>query len=214
MMTHHHHLLCPLYNHVEAHHVIIVNKHFKFHLSIIFIPNPPKLVVLIPCHFPCTPTNCVNTFVDCVNISINYAITSYDYTNIFANWIIKSTNCANTSNDCANTSIDSANAHNTLALDFVYEIPLFCNYHSMIVLSSKVLKPILFWPKNLPSILLLHCLVSMVVLQSLHLPPSYQNPFLKVHLHHVPNTLAFVVLIFEIQIPCICMVWAHSHWPT
>jgi hypothetical protein len=49
------------------------------------------------------------------------------------------------------------------------------------------------------------------VLHSLHLPRLYQKPPIEVHLHYVPNTLAFVVLIFELQIPCICMVSAYSH---
>jgi hypothetical protein len=37
-MAHQYHFLCPLYNHVEALHVIIMNECLKFHLSIIFHP--------------------------------------------------------------------------------------------------------------------------------------------------------------------------------
>ncbi len=41
---------------------------------------------------------------------------------------------------------------------------------------------------------------------SLHLTPPYQNPPPEIDLYSIPKTLAFVVLVFELQIPCICKV--------
>ncbi len=46
---------------------------------------------------------------------------------------------------------------------------------------------------------------------NLHLPPLYENPLLEVHLHSTPNILAFVVLVYEFQIPYLCMAQACSH---
>jgi hypothetical protein len=65
-----------------------------------FIHNPLKLTILTPHHSPCTPSaNCANTFIECINTSVDYADksinlfahTSYDYAN-------KSANLANTPN--------------------------------------------------------------------------------------------------------------------
>ncbi len=80
----------------------------------------------------------------------------------------------------------------------IYQILFFYNYHSMICLSSEVLKSILFWPQDLPSIFF-RCPISMVsMLHSLHLPPLYQSPPLGIHLHFIPSILAFVVFVFEL----------------
>ncbi len=35
--------------------------------------------------------------------------------------------------------------------------------------------------------------------------------YIKIHLHFAPHILAYVVIIFELQIPCICMVWTYSN---
>jgi hypothetical protein len=79
--------------------------------------------------------------------------------------------------------------------------------------SFEIMKSILFWPQDLPSVPLFHCPTSVVsMLYNLHFWPPYWNPLPKVHFHFVHNILASIVLVSEFQIPCICMVWAYSHW--
>jgi len=38
MVAHPYYFLCPLYNHMETCHLIIMNEHLKFHLSITLLP--------------------------------------------------------------------------------------------------------------------------------------------------------------------------------
>ncbi len=89
-MAHQYKFMCPLYNHVEAFHVIIMNECCIFHLQLLHIINLPLLNVLTPFRSSCTPsTNCAHSFVD-------YDHTSADYTNF-------STNCVNKFDDYVKT---------------------------------------------------------------------------------------------------------------
>jgi hypothetical protein len=72
--------------------------------QLFYIRNPPKLVILTPCHSPYMPsTDYANTSVDSTNTSVDCANKSVDY--------------AHTFDDYANTD-DLANAPDTPASDF------------------------------------------------------------------------------------------------
>jgi hypothetical protein len=88
--------LRPLYSHVEALNIIIMNECHIFHLSITPIRNLPTLVVLTPPRLPCTPS------IDYTHLFVYYDNTSIDYIDF-------STDCANKYDDSVNTHDDWVN---------------------------------------------------------------------------------------------------------
>jgi hypothetical protein len=109
-MTHHYHLLCPLYNHVEALCIIIMNECLKFIFQLFHILNLPTLVVLTPPHSPYTPSaNYANASADYVNSYVDSSNTFVDHTDFSINYANKSNDCVNTLDDWVNTFADSAN---------------------------------------------------------------------------------------------------------
>jgi hypothetical protein len=121
--AHHYMFMCPLYNHVEALNIIIMNECLDFIFWLLHIHNLPTLFVLIPLCSPCTPfVDCENTFDDCVNLSIACAHNFDDY--------------ANTPNDWVNTTIDLVDTFDISSLDLC--IPNFALLQLLSINRSKI----------------------------------------------------------------------------
>ncbi len=116
-MTHHYKFMYPLYSHMEAFNIIIMNEHRRFHLLI----TPHMWSLYIICIdstlFALTPsTNFAHSFVD-------YQNTSNDCINFSIDCAHNSDDCANIPNDRTNIVVDLANTLNILSLDLYIPNP-------------------------------------------------------------------------------------------